>query len=285
MKQKLAMGAALAGAAVLGALAVAYVNAQPGKAPAGAPVEAQQSGPAPAPAKATTGQFSVQQETAIREIVRQYLIAHPEVLADAARAYDVKQDEQRAAAAQDGVRKNLAELLSDADGARAGKDVSKAKVAVIELMDYHCSYCKHAAPIVRSLTTSDEKVKVVFRELPILRKESEFAAKAALAARAQGKYTDFHFAMMEATGLLTKERVLDLAKKAGLDPARLERDAAAPQVAKALSETQRIARELMVDGTPAFVVTTTDGSFVRMIPGFREDELRDAIAAAKKAAG
>lgn len=286
MKEKLAIGLALAGAAALGALAVAYSNAQPDRqaaAPSG-PAPATLSVKATAPAAPTTSAFNAQQEGAIREIVRQYLLQHPEVLADAAAAFDKKQSAITAAAARDGVKKNLAELLSDEDGARAGKNIEKAKVAVIELFDYHCGYCKHAAPIVKQLTKSDDAVKVVFRELPILRKESEYAAEAALAARAQGKYTEFHFAMMDSSGVLTRERILDLAKKSGIDAAKLDAETKSAKVRKAIDETRRIAREMRVDGTPAFIVTTMDGSYVDIIPGFREADLKASIAAAKKAA-
>ncbi|MBY0420937.1 MAG: DsbA family protein, partial [Parvularculaceae bacterium] len=246
MKDNLAIGLALAGAAALGALAVAYSNAQPERKLGPPTQQTEAAAPtlsvkATAPAAPTTSTFNAQQEGAIREIVRQYLLQHPEVLADAA-AFDKKQSAISAAAARDGVKKNLAELLSDEDGARAGKNIAKAKVAVIELFDYHCGYCKHAAPIVKQLTQSDESVKIVFRELPILRKESEYAAEAALAARAQGKYTELHFAMMDASGVLSRERILDIAKKTGLDAAKLDADTKSPKIRKAIDETRRIAR-------------------------------------------
>lgn len=282
MKQKLAMFAALAGAGLLGALAVAYSNAGSG-APAAKTAASQ--APATTVVKPSTSTFSAPQESAIREIVRAYLIEHPEVLADAARAYDEKQEKLQAEAARTGVKTNLAELLSDEDGFRTGKDVSKAKVAVIEFFDYHCGFCKKAVPLVRDLTKSDPAVKFVFRELPILREESEFAAEAALAARAQGKYLDLHFAMMEASGALTKDRIFDIARQKGIDVARLEADINSPGVKKALDETHRIAREMRIDGTPAFIVTTLDGSYVEVVPGMPRDGLKEAIAKAKKAAG
>lgn len=292
MQKNLALIAALGGAALLGALAVAYSNASPDAPANGAPKAAQAAKPATtteAPAttvvKPTTTRFNAGDETAIREIVRAYLLEHPEVLADAAQAYDRKQEKIQAEAGLKGVKANLAELLSDEDGYRAGKDLSKARVAVIELFDYHCGYCKKALPLVRELTKSDPAVKFVFRELPILREESEFAAEAALAARAQGKYAELHFAMMEATGTLTKDRILDIARQKGLDVAKLQADIKSPAVKKAIDETHRIAREMRVDGTPAFIVTTFDGSYVEVIPGLPRDNLKAAIAAAKKAAG
>jgi thioredoxin-related protein len=37
-----------------------------------------------------------------------------------------------------------------------------------------------------------------------------------------------------------------------------------------------------IDGTPTFVVTSLDGSFIEVIPGFRPDDVKAAIVEAKK---
>jgi protein-disulfide isomerase len=273
MKSNLAIGAAIAGAALLGALAVAYSNAQPGKG--------GQSVKAGAP---TTAAFDSAQEEAIRTIVRAYLTEHPEVLVDALNGYEEKQRIAQEAAMLENAQKNLTILASAEHGFVAGADPAAADVVVIELFDYHCSFCKRAMGTVRDLTRNDKRVKVVFRELPILREESDYAAKAALAAREQGKYAELHFAMMEATGVLTKERIEEIAKKAGLDVARLKADAEKPGVKTALAETERIARDMEVDGTPTFIIASVDGGFVEVIPGFRAEALNEAISKAKKAA-
>ena len=272
MNRNIAVGAALGGAALLGALAVAYSSAQGDKA--------GQSVKSGAP---TTASFDGAEEEAIRTIVRNYLLEHPEVLVDSLNAYSEKKEAEERSSLVDGARKNLAALVSPDHGYVSGANPAAATVAVIELFDYHCGYCKKAAGLVRELTKSDPAVKVVFRELPILREESEYAAKAALAAREQGKYADLHFAMMGATGVLTKERVADIARGKGLDLKKLEADAEGKTVKQAIDETDRIARELKVDGTPTFIVASLNGEFVEVIAGFSAEKVTDAIAAAKKA--
>lgn len=273
MKTKIALGAALAGAGLLGALVIAYGNAgseRPGQSvKAGAP---------------TTAAFDSAEEEAIRTIVRAYLTDHPEILVEALNGYEDKQRVAQETAMQENAVKNLAALSSAEHGYVAGADLQRARVVVVEMFDYHCGFCKRAADVVRNLAKGDPEVKVSFRELPILREESEFAAKAALAARAQGKYADFHFALMDASGVLTRDRIREIAKKTGLDVARLEADAAGPEVEKALDETRRIAEEMRVDGTPTFIIATPDAGYVEVIPGFRAELLSEAIANAKKVA-
>ncbi|NWG70641.1 MAG: DsbA family protein [Parvularculaceae bacterium] len=277
MKNNIAIGAALGGAALLGALAVAYSSAQGDKTSGAAPAK---STVAPPPATPSTTTFSAAEEQAVRAIVRNYLIEHPEVLIEAMQSYDRKQETARL----DLARSKLAVLVSPEHGYVAGANPAAAQVVVIELFDYHCGFCKKAVGLVRDLTKTDPSVKVVFRELPILREESEYAAKAALAARAQGKYQELHFAMMEAAGVLTKERVEEIAKSKGVDVARLKADIQSKSVKESLDETESVARDLEIDGTPTFIVASVNGEFVDVVSGFSAERVTEAIAEAKKAA-
>lgn len=273
MKTRLALGAALVGAGLLGALAVAYSNAG-----------ADKSGQSVKSGAPTTAAFDGPQEEAIKTIVREYLVEHPEILVEALNGYEEKQRVAQESAMQENAVKHLAALSSPEHGYVAGADPSRARVVVVELFDYHCGFCKRAMGLVQELVKDDPDVKVAFRELPILREESEFAAKAALASRAQGKYADFHFALMGATGVLTKDRIKEIAKSRGLDVARLEADWNSREIETALDETKRIAEDMRVDGTPTFIIATLDGGYVEVIPGFRAESLTEAIAEAKKIA-
>ncbi|MEX0644812.1 MAG: DsbA family protein, partial [Parvularculaceae bacterium] len=150
--------------------------------------------------------------------------------------------------------------------------------------DYHCSYCKRAAGLVQDLVKTDPSVKVIFRELPILRPESDYAAQVALAARAQGKYADLHFAMMDASGVLTKERIMEIAASKGVDFAAIEEALRDPAIAQSIDDSHRIASELAIDGTPAFIVASLDGKFIDVFSGYDAEGLTASIAKAKKAA-
>lgn len=274
---KFAIGAAIVGAFLLGAVIVAYPSAQEQPAQ-------NQSAMSSAPKDRVSTSFSELEEEEIGEIVRAYLLENPEVIIEAVNEYSARERQAAAVRAREGVAANLTALLSEENGFVTGKKPETARVAVIEMFDYHCGYCKRATGLVREIADNDEDVKVIFRELPLLREESEYAAEVSLAAREQGKFLDLHFAMMDAKGVLTKERIHDIAKKEGIDVAKLEKDAKKPGIARAIVEGHEIAEQAGVSGTPAFIVAAVDGSYVEVVSGFYPDELLAKIEEAKASA-
>ena len=267
MNIKIAIGVALVGAMLLGATVVGWSSAQSGKSE---------------PASDVSTGFSDLEEGEIRNIVRAYLLEHPEVIIEAVNVYSERQRAAAQAQALDGARANLAALLDEKTGFITGADKKNAKIAVIEMFDYHCGYCKRAVGSVQELAKSED-VMVVFRELPILRPESDIAAEMALAAREQGKFLDLHFAMMNAKGVLSKERIKDIAKSVGINAAKLETASKKPSVANAIDTNQRLAQELGVDGTPAFIIASLDGSYLDVMSGYHEATLKEKVAAARAA--
>ncbi|MEQ9447374.1 MAG: DsbA family protein, partial [Rhodospirillaceae bacterium] len=101
---------------------------------------------------------------------------------------------------------------------------------------------------------SDKKIKDVWKELPILWPASEFAARAAMASNKQGKYQQYHVALMSARGRLTPEKVFRLASKAGLDVEKLKRDMEDPMISAYLQETLQLGQSLGINGTRGFVL-------------------------------
>jgi protein-disulfide isomerase len=267
--RNIAIGVALAGAVLFGALIAAFGNAQPNS----------QKGD-----RLAGTVFSDSQENEIRSIIREYLLDNPEVIIEAVQVLEARRQEMAQTMALEGARSELAALLDEKSGYTAGKDKAKARVAVIELFDYHCGYCKRAVGLVQEFARNDPDVKVVFRELPILSERSELAARAALAAREQGKYADMHFAMMGASGTLDRARIEDIAKRNGVDFVALEKAMESAAVSEALAETRRLAETLGIDGTPAFIVASVDGNFIEVIPGYSKSDIENAVKEAKKAA-
>ncbi|MEM8772936.1 MAG: DsbA family protein [Pseudomonadota bacterium] len=280
IKTNLGIGAALVGAFILGAVALNYSSAQQGEDNA----ESAKSTAAVAPVSTGGTSFSDQQENEIRFLVKQYLLQNPEVIIEAVNEYSRRQQALSEAAVRDAAAANIDALLDSTGGYVAGKNPDNAKVAVIELFDYHCGYCKRAAPLVKSLTKKEDDVKIVFREYPILRDESDYAAEVALAARDQGKFLDMHFAMMEANGVLTKDRIEKIAKKNGVNLAKLEASLEKPAISASIRETVSLARSMGVSGTPAFIIASVDGNYVNVVEGFRPDEVLNAIDEARAAA-
>lgn len=280
LNTKFAIGAALAGAFVLGALAVAYSSAQQDREPA-----EEAASHAPSQSEQLETSFSDAEEEDIRNLVRAYLLDHPEVIVEAVNVYSQRQrlaDEERT---RIGAVENLEYLLDPETSYIAGKNPEKAKVAVIELYDYHCGYCKRAAGFVKKIADSDADVKVVFRELPILREESGYAAEMSLAARDQGKFLDFHFAMLNSSGVLTKERVQKIAREQGLDVEQLEATIEEKNIVEMIANNHALADALGLDYTPAFIIASTNGEYVEVVGGARQDLVEEKIKEAKKAAG
>jgi protein-disulfide isomerase len=187
----------------------------------------------------------------VERIVRDYLLKNPEVVYEAIQELQRRREAAEAASQQAALAQHR-----DAVFAAAGDPVggnAQGDVTVVEFFDYRCGYCRTMVPGLRALLAGDPKLRFVFKDLPILSPESTAAAKAALAADRQGRYPELHFALMQAKDL-SREGILAAAAEAGLDPARLERDMEAPEVAAKLDETMRLAQALGITGTPAFVV-------------------------------
>jgi protein-disulfide isomerase len=190
----------------------------------------------------------------IEQVVHDYLLAHPEILAEMSTRLEVQQQanaehDRNAALASVG----SAALLDPKVAYVAGP--ANAKVTIAEFFDYRCPHCKASLAAMQHLMASRKDVRVAFVERPILTPDSLWAAQAAVAARRQGdKYVPFHFALMATTGELTKDRILDIAKTVGLDTARLEKDMADPAVLDSIKQSNGLADRLHFDGTPTFVI-------------------------------
>ncbi|GAB4177643.1 MAG: hypothetical protein OHK0024_15490 [Thalassobaculales bacterium] len=201
---------------------------------------------------ATAAEFTPAQEEAIGRLVREYLLRHPEVLREAFEELQVR--EQREVAER---RQALLAAMKDDLERHPGDPVlgnPDGDVTVVEFFDYRCPYCKAAAPTVERLAHEDGRVRRVMKELPILGPESVIAARAALAARRQGKYALLHAGLIAAPGRLDEAAIFRIAGEKGLDLARLRRDMDAPEVVETLTRVRDEARALDISGTPAFVI-------------------------------
>lgn len=220
---------------------------------------------------------------AIEAVIHDYLMENPEVIMDALDRYHALEALREEEASQRALQTHLSTLMSDDDAFATGAAAGDAKVYVIEMFDYHCGFCKEASQYVSGLLEDERDVRVVFRELPILREESDTAAYASLAARDQGKYPALHFAMMDASGILTKERIEGIAQDVGIDIASMHQAIDTNDYDGLLLRNREIAIDIAVSGTPAFIVVSADGSYSRLISGWQEQMLEEAIEEARKA--
>lgn len=176
----------------------------------------------------------------IETIIREYLLEHPELLNEMAQRF---QDREQAKA----INANRAAYETPYAGAWAGAE--DGDVVLVEFFDYACIYCRQSAPDVERLLAEDKKLKVVWRELPVLGEQSVVAAEASLAAARQGKFHDFYKAMYAQGARPTDEAIAAAKKAAGVTP-EAARTSARPEIEKNLE----LARGVGASGTPVFVI-------------------------------
>jgi len=204
------------------------------------------------PLAANAGNPSPAEVDQIQQIIRDYLKQHPEVIVEALKAYQAQQDAAKADALKATIVSLKSELLADPSTPVGGNPAGD--VAIVEFFDYRCPYCKAMAPDLAKAVAEDGKVRLVYKEFPILSPTSIVAAKAALAARNQNKYVAFHDRLMGLKGSLEESDIYNAAADAGLDVAQLKRDMAKPEIADAINRTYALADKLGIQGTPAFVI-------------------------------
>jgi protein-disulfide isomerase len=199
-------------------------------------------------------EFSKPQRGEIEKIVREYLIAHPEVLQEAMAELEKRQQTAELEKARVAVKAHSDALFNSSRQVTLGNP--QGDVTFVEFFDYNCGYCKRALADMLELMKKDPKVKVVLKEFPVLGPGSIEAAQVAVAVRMQApqKYLDFHQKLLNGRGQADKARALAAAKEAGLDVARIEKDLKSEEIAKTLEESMKLAEALGLNGTPSYVI-------------------------------
>jgi protein-disulfide isomerase len=225
-------------------------------------------------APAGAAEFTPQQRKAIEEIIHDYLTQNPDLMLDVLQAAQekLKGDSREKAAAALIERRH--ELLEDPDSPVGGNP--KGDVSLVEFFDYRCPYCKQVEPAIEALLGKDKQLRFVYKEFPVLGPDSVHAARAALAARKQGKYEPMHRALMAVKGPLDEPAIMKVAASVGLDLERLKTDIAAPETDRTLKANVNLAEALDIRGTPGFVIGD------EIVPGAVSlEELKRLIEAAR----
>lgn len=155
-------------------------------------------------------------------------------------------------------------------------------VTIVEYLDYQCPACRTTREPLRQLVAKDKKVRIIFRDWPIFGPASEKAARLALASKYQGKYLEFHDALLKASRPLDDDKIKAAAKSAGVDWDRLQKDLAANKqdIEDLLARNEEQANMLGLDGTPGFIIGNTQ-SFGGLTLKQLEESVRDARKEAK----
>jgi protein-disulfide isomerase len=204
----------------------------------------------------------------VEAIVRDYLMREPEIIYEA-----LQELQRREAAAEAERRKAVLAARSDDLFHSAASPVGgnpEGDVTLVEFFDYRCGYCRRVVGSLRALVDQDQELRVVFKEFPILGEDSVRAARAALAAERQGLYMPLHFALM-ASEDLSMDGIMQTAAGVGLDTTQLAADMESPEIQAEITATYELARDLGIEGTPAFVIDD------QLIPGAVSQERLAAL--------
>lgn len=216
------------------------------------------------------------QEKRVQELVKEYILAHPEIILEAVQKLRKQQEEAQKKAAEEALKSKRVDLQGATDLPVAGN--MKGDVTIVEFMDYRCGYCKGVKPTLDEVVRADGKIRLVIKEFPILGPASKIASMAAIAANKQGKYLALHNALMGYPENLTEEKIFALARQVGIDVAKLKDDMKSPEVQALIDKTHKLASDLGINGTPGFIIGD------QIIPGaVNADELKQRIADARKA--
>jgi len=208
------------------------------------------------PAVSHAQSFTDAQRSEIQKIIKDYLVANPEVLEEMSAELTKRQSAAEAEKHRAAVKKNAEVIFNSPRGVIIGN--RSGDVNFVEFFDYNCGYCKRAMGDMLELMKADPKLRVVLKEFPVLGPGSIEAAQVAVAVRMQDptgkKYLDFHQKLLGGRGQADKARAMAAAKDAGLDMAKLEKDLASPEINSTLNENFKLAEEMGLNGTPSYVI-------------------------------
>jgi protein-disulfide isomerase len=213
----------------------------------------------------------------VETLVRDYLRDHPEAVIEAIHQYQANEEVVRRERTE-GLLGTLRPQVERDPSSPVGGNPN-GNVTVVEFFDYTCSFCKRVFPTIMELIKDDGNIRYVFKEYPILTPQSVVAARAALAAWAmdRGAYVPFHSALMSARGNLTEQKIFRFASESGLDVEALRRRMAEKDIENALAGNFKLAEELGISGTPAFIIGRN------LVPGAADAEtLRKLVLATRE---
>lgn len=218
-------------------------------------------------APASAQSFNAQERAEIRAVVRDYLVQNPDVLRDALDALQERVNNERVAKAE-----------GDARDFSIG--AADAPITIVEFFDYRCPYCAAALPWVVDTVRTRRDVRFVFKEMPLQMhgQPALEATQASVAAMPQGRYFQFHQALMAYRGDLTTDAINQLARQSGIDVARMRRAMDDNAIIQLVQDNTSLAADLGATGTPAFLING------ELVSGFNPEALDARIREAGREA-
>jgi protein-disulfide isomerase len=223
---------------------------------------------------APAAEFTPAQRAEIVAIVRDALKQDPSILRDAVVALQADDGEKSQAATRAAIAISRNELVTPADPVAGDK---QGDVTIVEFFDTRCPYCRKMEPVMTTFLAQDRKVRLVYKDLPILGPASVLGTKALLAAQKQDAYGRMRDAVMKLPPDTTIAQIEGAARSLGLDWPRMAHDMDDPAVQARIDANLKLAHDLGIQGTPALVIGND------LVPGALElPELQKVVAEARK---
>lgn len=192
----------------------------------------------------------------IEAVLQDYLLENPEIV-----MYAIRELQRRQTVAQmlPTIEMYRSFLEQDKDSPVLGNP--DGDVTIVEFFDYRCGFCRRHFPEVMQLVKEDGNIRLLPKQFPILDRPEEkaisrMAAQAALAANKQGKFEEFHVALMSTGSSITEENIYKTATSVGLDLTQLKADMADKLIDKRIGNTLAIGQDIGFEGTPGYIIGT-----------------------------
>ncbi len=214
----------------------------------------------------------------VEEVVSKWVENNPQFIVSAVMKMQKKAMEDQMKNAQAKIGEKKSELFKDKNSPVF--DPSGSNITIVEFFDYSCGYCKKANEVLSKLFAEDKKVKIVYKEYPVLGPNSEELARIALAVNIikPKLYKEFHDKLMSSK-VSSKEEALKIAEEVGVKADKITSmlDKEKERISNMIEANRKLASEIGANGTPAFIIGD------EFIPGMLDLEtLKEKIAQARK---
>lgn len=193
-------------------------------------------------------------KSAIEKIVREYLLANPEIMLEVQQALEAKQQQEAKDRARQALQTNRDAIFNSENQGVIGNP--EGDVTVVEFFDYNCGFCQRAMDDMNALLENDPNLKFVMKELPILSPGSVEASRISTAVYRlyPDRYGEFHNRLLASSGNKDGNRALEIAEDLGFDLDAVNRVAGQDDVIAAFREANQLANDLGINGTPSYVI-------------------------------
>lgn len=199
--------------------------------------------------------FTSAQKEQIKKMFDKYLLESGETVVKSVELFQAAQEAQDRKASEVHATTLLNNIKANDQYPRTGNP--KGDITLVEFFDYNCGYCSRALEELVTVLEKDKNLNVVFFDMPILGPPSVEASKWSLAAHKQGKYFEFHQALLNHKGQKNETTFIKTAKDLGLDIDKLKTDKDSKEIAQTLKDNVEQANKMNIRGTPGFIIDGT----------------------------